>query len=119
MTSLTDGSTFNFEIPLYENDAWLGKIPQQLHLLIEERNRIVSASVITVLHDSFIKVTDDYVALTMKLLNEHNDYRNSFIVANVIYSSLIHESPRNDSMVILFIDVGYAVSFKYYLNIFK
>lgn len=119
MTSLSDGSTFNFEIPLYENDEWLQKIPQQLHLLIEERNRVVSASVISVFYDSFMKVTDDYVSLTMKLLNKNNDYGNSFIVTNVMYTSIIHESPHNDSMIILFIDAGYAVSFQYYLKILK
>ena len=116
MIPLSDCSVFDFQISLNENDLWLQKIPQQLQLLIEERNRVQSASVITVVYDNLSKTTNDYITLTVKLLQEKNDHRNSFIVVYSMYSVYIHESPRNDSMVIFFINPAFTVSF---IKLFK
>lgn len=116
MIPLSDCSVFDFQISLNENDLWLQKIPQQLQLLIEERNRVQSASVITVVYDNLSETTNDYITLTVKLLQEKNDHRNSFIVVYSMYSVYFHESPRNDSMVIFFINPAFTVSF---IKLFK
>lgn len=109
---MSEGSVFDIQISQYENDVWLEKIPQELHNFIQERNRVESAKVITVFHDSYNKITNDYVSLTMKLLHEKNVYGNSFVVAGMMYSEFVHKSTLDDSMVILFIDAALAVSVK-------
>ncbi|CAO1372535.1 unnamed protein product [Diamesa tonsa] len=102
MTSLSEGSIFDFQTPLYEDDVWLQKIPHQLHNFIQEKNRVDSGLVITVFHDSYNKTTDDYITLTMNLLQEKNDFQNSFVMASIMHSGYLGVGARfNTGFMIL------------------
>lgn len=110
MISQTHGSVFDLQVPFYENDLWFQKIPEQLDLFIKERNRVVSATVITVLYYGFGKTVDDYVTNTINVLQK--DLTNSFIVIDSLLFFYSHyKSTRDDNVILMFIDDEIIVSF--------
>ncbi|CAO1302014.1 unnamed protein product [Diamesa serratosioi] len=106
MITQSYGSVFDLQNPFYENDLWLQKIPEQMELLINERNQVDNATVISVYYYGFDKQNDDYITETMKVLHEKNGFKNSFIVADSMYRRVINKYSSADSMMILFVDIS-------------